>query len=102
MEFKLGSQNAAADPLSGDDEEKIKLQTCAISRPNIELFAEFKHEAACLSKSITKREENEHGDAGVSWLLVDPFVLHHGLIFIPSSSALWPQILAVVKVLLGP
>jgi hypothetical protein len=34
------------------------------------------------------------GTSSLAWSLVDGLVLHDGRVFVPESSALWPQILA--------
>jgi len=67
---------------------------CAISRPDIELFEDFRREASTLPELVAKRAEIERGDAGASWSMTDGFVMHRGRIFVPASSSLWPSILA--------
>jgi len=44
VEFKPGRQNAAADALSRRDEMLVTSAACAISRPDIELFEDFRRE----------------------------------------------------------
>jgi hypothetical protein len=46
-----------------------------------------------LPEILAKRKEIDDGTAGAAWTLVDGFVMHHGRVFVPSSSSLWPQIL---------
>jgi len=73
----------------------MELQVRALSSPDIELFTAFRRECASLPDILTKRAEIESGTAGASWSLVDGFVMHRGRIFVPTSSAIWPQILDV-------
>ena len=94
VEYKPGRQNAAADALSRRDEDTAALTTCALSRPDFDLFHEFRAEAETLPDIIAKRQEIDQGLAGANWTSVDGFVLHRGRIFVPDTSALWPQILA--------
>lgn len=95
MEFKPGSQNMVADALARREEDAMELQVRALSSPDIELFTAFRRECASLPDILAKRAEIESGTAGASWSLVDGFVMHRGRIFVPTSSAIWPQILDV-------
>ena len=66
----------------------------AISRPEFSLFEEFRREAELLPEIQAKKQEIADGSAGAAWSLADGFVMHRGRIFVPSSSALWPELLA--------
>lgn len=57
VEFKPERMNAAADALSRRDEENVKLAACAISRPDIVLFEDFRREAEGLQEIIAKCQE---------------------------------------------
>jgi hypothetical protein len=94
VEFKPGRQNAAADALSRRDEDVKLLAANALSRPDIALFEEFRREVEMLPELIAKRHEIEDCTAGAAWTVTNGFVLHHGRVFVPDSSTLWPQILA--------
>jgi hypothetical protein len=94
VQYKPGTQNAEADALSRRDEQEVYTRIHAISRPEFELFYAFHKEATQLPDIITKRKEIEEGTAGAAWSLVDGFVLHQRCIFVPTSSAFWPQVLA--------
>jgi len=93
VEFKPGSQNVVADALSRREEDAIELQVHALSSPDIELFAAFRTECATSPDILAKRAEITSGTARASWSLVNGFVMHRGRIFVPPSSAIWPQIL---------
>jgi hypothetical protein len=94
VQYKAGTQNTASDALSRRDEQEVHTRIHAISWPEFELFDAFRKEATQLLEIITKRKEIEEGTAGAAWSLVDGFVLHQGRIFVLTSSALWPQVLA--------
>ncbi|CAN6198913.1 unnamed protein product [Urochloa humidicola] len=93
VEYKPGKQNAAADALSRRDEHEPGMRAHAISRPEFQLFDEFRREAESLPEVVAKRQEITEGTAGAAWSVVDGLVMHQGRIFIPTSSSLWPQVL---------
>jgi len=93
VEYKPGKMNAAADALSRRDEHEPSLLLHAISRPEFELFEDFKRESASSPEVLSKRKEIAAGIAGAGWSEVDGFVLYQGKIFVPDSSAFWPQLL---------
>lgn len=84
VEYRPGKQNRAADALSRRDEDSMA-HTLSLSRPEFELFAEFKAETATLPEIESKRREIAVGTAGAAWTLVDDFVMLCGRIFVPSS-----------------
>jgi len=93
VEYKPGKMNAAADALSRRDEQEIAVRLHSISRPEFELFEEFRRESASLPEALSKRQEISVGSAGEGWSEVDGFVLYQGKIFLLDSSAFWPQLL---------
>ncbi|WVZ89350.1 hypothetical protein U9M48_035770 [Paspalum notatum var. saurae] len=92
VEYKPGKQNSAAETLSRRHEEAAG-NLHALSRPSFALFDSLRQEALMLPELQSKRQEIMDGTAGAAWSLVDDFVLHRGRIFVPDSSALWPEIL---------
>jgi hypothetical protein len=94
VEYKPRHQNVAADALSRRDEDTSALSTCALSRPDLDLFNEFRAETDTLPDIIAKHQEIAQGLAGANWTTAADFVLHRGRIFVPDTLALWPQILA--------
>ena len=93
VEYKPGKMNAAADALSRRDEQEIAVRLHSISRPEFELFKEFRRESASLPEVLAKRQAISAGSAGEGWSEVDGFILYQGKIFLPDSSAFWPQLL---------
>jgi hypothetical protein len=94
VQYKPGTQNTAADALPRHDEHDLQAHANAISQPEFELFDDLRREATHLPEIIAKRQEITDGTAGAAWSLVDGFVMHQGRIFLPTSSVLWPQVLA--------
>jgi hypothetical protein len=92
VEFNPGKNNTVADALSRRDEDSVAAR--AMSSPAFHLFDEFRREAATLPDVTALREQIQRGEASPEWSLVDGLVLHSGRVFVPSSSALWPDILA--------
>jgi len=92
VEYNPGKNNTVADALSRRDEDAVV--TCAVSSPTFLLFDEFRREAEQLPEVITAKQQIEQGEASAAWTIVDGLVLHDGRIFVPMSSALWPQLLA--------
>jgi len=48
VEFTPGKQNAAADALSRCDEDKVDIAVRALSVPELELFADLRHELSTI------------------------------------------------------
>jgi hypothetical protein len=93
VEYKPGAQNADANDLSRRDEQEVQGRIHAISRPEFELFDEFRREADVLPEIVAKCQEIAASTAGAAWSVVGGFVMKDGRIFVPTSSAIWPRIL---------
>lgn len=92
VEFNPGKNNTAADALSRRDEEVGAAR--ALSSLSFELYDAFRREAESLPDIIKAKEMIANGTTSAAWTVVDRLVLHKGRVFVPSSSALWPQLLA--------
>jgi len=92
VEYNPGKNNTVVDALSRRDEDAAV--ACAVSSPTFLIFDEFRREAEQLPEVITAKQQIEQGEASAAWTIVDGLVLHDGRIFVPMSSALWPQLLA--------
>jgi hypothetical protein len=91
VEFNPGKNNTAVDALSRRDEDMMSAQH--LSSPAFVLYDEFRREAKHLSDVTTVKGDIVQGTSSSAWSLVDGLVLHDGRVFVPESSALWPQIL---------
>ena len=76
VEYKPGKMNAAADALSRRDEQELAVRLHSVSRPEFELFEEFRRESSSLPEALSKRQEISVGSAGEGWSEVDGFVLY--------------------------
>lgn len=92
MEFNPGKTNTVADALSRRDEEVGAAH--ALSSPTFELYDEFRRETENLPDIIKPKEMIVAGTTSEAWSIVDGLVLHAGRVFVSSSSALWPKLLA--------
>lgn len=92
VEFNLGKNNTVVGALSQHDEEMLSAQR--LSSPAFEFYDEFRWEAQSLSEIVEVKEDIVAGTTSTAWSIVDDLVLHDGRVFVSSSSALWPQILA--------
>lgn len=92
IEFNPGKTYSVADMLSRRDEPALAAR--AMLSPTFHIFDEFRRDAAMLPDVVVAKEKIQQGQASPAWSIVDDLVLHIGRVFVPSSSALCPQILA--------
>jgi hypothetical protein len=92
VEFNPNKNNTVTDALSWRDEDTMSAQH--LSSPAFALYNEFRHEAEHLSDVTKVKDDIAQGTTSSAWSLVHGLVLHDGRVFVPESSALWPQILA--------
>jgi hypothetical protein len=64
VEYKPGKQNATADAMYCRGEQEVRAN--AISRPEFELFDDFRRESDTLLDILAKRQEIAEGMAGVA------------------------------------
>lgn len=97
MEYRPGKRNWATDALSRRDEDAGGVHALAITRPEFQLFEDFKQEAVSLPEIVAKRREIEAGTAGASWTIMDEFLMHRGRVFVPrlpvSGHSYWKQLM---------
>jgi hypothetical protein len=65
-----------------------------VSSLAFEIFNDFWREADGLAEITTAKELIRKAEAPPAWTIVDGFILHNDRVFVPLSSALWPQLLA--------
>jgi hypothetical protein len=93
MEFNPSKNNTVADARSQRDEDTGAAHS--LSSPAFDVYEEFRHEAETLLDIIQAKEDIANCTTSAAWSVVDEFVLHDGRIFVPSTSALWPKLLAI-------
>lgn len=95
VEYKPDKLNAAVNALSRRDEHEPgpAMSAHAFSHLVFLLFDAFRAETSSLPEIVSKRQEIQDGATASGWVESDGFVLYKGRIFVPASSALWPQLL---------
>jgi hypothetical protein len=93
VEFNPGKNNTVADALSRCDEDARAAHS--LSSLAFEVYEEFRREAETLPNIIWAKEDIANGMTSAVWSVVDRFVLHDGRVFVSSTSALWPKLLAI-------
>lgn len=94
VKYQPSRLNTVADALSCHDGDGLLL--VAMSTPVFSLYDELRHEFTTDDMLLARRDAVLVGDHGASWRVHDSLTTHHGCMFIPSSSAVLPDVLQLV------
>jgi hypothetical protein len=64
-----------------------------LSSPTFELYNALREELSRLEDATQLRAKMEKGEAATGWSILD-VLIYFGHVFVPTTSALWPSILA--------
>jgi hypothetical protein len=101
LEYHPGRLNTVTDALSRHDGDAPLLAVLAlpdqtageVSMPTFQLFADLCRELDASTELRAYRDAVAAGDYDDSWRVHDGLVLHKGRVFVPSASAILPDVL---------
>jgi hypothetical protein len=93
VEYKPGRQNIVTDALSRRDVPTG--HACAVTGTSFDLFAALRHAAHTDPTLVTFREQLESGKLGQPWAPVDGIVTFQQRAYVPPSSQLVAEVLAM-------
>jgi hypothetical protein len=92
VEYLLGKANTVVDALSRHDEDSA--MALALSSPTFALFDDLRREMTKLEYDICLLEMIHKGEVVDKWYVVNVLAIYFGRIYVPTTSSLWPAILA--------
>jgi hypothetical protein len=92
VEYLLGKANTVVDALSWHDEDSA--MALALSSPTFALFDDLRREMTKLEYDICLLEMIHKGEVADKWYVVNVLAIYFGRIYVPTTSSLWPAILA--------
>jgi hypothetical protein len=97
VEYKLGASNTVADALSRRDyDEDSTGGLRAVSAPRFVFIDRLRHAQALNPALVAIHDEVRAGSRAVPWTVADGMVLYEGRIYIPPSSRLLQESIALV------
>jgi hypothetical protein len=95
IEYKPGSQNAVADTLFRRETPKEGV-VLAILAPQFDYITCLRHEKEADPALMALRDEVATGTRGDPWTIVDNLLTYNSRLYVPPSSSLLQEILAIV------